>query len=117
MTTVRQTTAVSDSSTELSGTELSGTELSLKQLLSWWCPPRLAPGLIPRPPWNGNEVSSLFVPSSCVQGLAGSSAIITATLKCLMKFYHLTEAVSFHFQVLPHLTSPSHTLNILITRL
>jgi len=31
-----------------------------------------------------------------MQGLAGSSAIITATLKCLMKFYNLTEAVSHY---------------------
>ena len=31
--------------------------------------------------------------STSFQGLAGSSAIVTATLKCLMQFFNLTENV------------------------
>ena len=30
-----------------------------------------------------------------LQGLAGSSAIVTATLKCLMEFFHVTDSVSY----------------------
>ena len=33
-------------------------------------------------------------PSYPAQGLAGSSAIITATMKCLIKFFNLSESVS-----------------------